>query len=111
MLPPSRGSGLVIVKKYIPCKKEEGALDTALRDQWPPSLNALRSNRVCVSPLSTGYLFTQITVQDDTEEKGWFVLQHESSTKLVWDIIMMALIIFSSFANPLHIGEKQEIDN
>lgn len=35
------------------------------------------------------------------------MLQHESSEKLVWDIFMMILIIFSSFANPLQIGETK----
>ncbi|CAM9952116.1 unnamed protein product, partial [Ectocarpus sp. 12 AP-2014] len=45
-----------------------------------------------------------ISAQEDVEEVTRFLLQHESTAKLAWDIVMMILIIFSSFVNPLKIG-------
>lgn len=48
----------------------------------------------------------QISAQDEVEEVTRFLLQHESSEKLAWDIFMMVLIIFSSFGNSVEIGEN-----
>ncbi|CAN0099668.1 unnamed protein product [Ectocarpus sp. 12 AP-2014] len=45
-----------------------------------------------------------IAAHEDVEEVTRFLLQHESTAKLAWDIVMMILIIFSSFVNPLKIG-------
>ncbi|CAM9669824.1 unnamed protein product [Ectocarpus fasciculatus] len=45
-----------------------------------------------------------ISAHDDVEEVTRFLLHHESTEKLAWDIVMMVLIIFSSFVNPLKIG-------
>ncbi|CBN74810.1 conserved unknown protein [Ectocarpus siliculosus] len=45
-----------------------------------------------------------ISAHEDVEEGTRFLLQHESTGKLTWDIVMMILIIFSSFVNPLKIG-------
>ncbi|CAM9716906.1 unnamed protein product [Ectocarpus sp. 4 AP-2014] len=45
-----------------------------------------------------------ISANEDVEEVTRFLLQHESTAKLAWDIVMMILIIFSSFVNPLKIG-------
>ncbi|CAM9246327.1 unnamed protein product [Ectocarpus sp. 6 AP-2014] len=45
-----------------------------------------------------------ISAHEDVEEVTRFLLQHESTGKLTWDIVMMILIIFSSFVNPLKIG-------
>lgn len=48
----------------------------------------------------------QISHTKATEEPYNYLIDHESTTKLGWDIFMMALIIFSSFASPLQIGER-----
>ncbi|CAB1102137.1 unnamed protein product [Ectocarpus sp. CCAP 1310/34] len=45
-----------------------------------------------------------ISAHEDVGEVTRFLLQHESTAKLAWDIVMMILIIFSSFVNPLKIG-------
>ncbi|CAM9816253.1 unnamed protein product [Ectocarpus sp. 8 AP-2014] len=45
-----------------------------------------------------------ISTHEDVEEVTRFLLQHESTGKLAWDIVMMILIIFSSFVNPVKIG-------
>lgn len=50
----------------------------------------------------------QISAHEDVEEVTRFLLQHESTAKLAWDIVMMILIIFSSFVNPLKIGEAKK---
>ncbi len=50
----------------------------------------------------------QISAQDEVEEMPRLLLNHDSSTKLAWDIFMMILIIFSAFADPVQIGETED---
>lgn len=59
----------------------------------------------------TLFSVTQITVGEELEEVTPFLLQHESSAKLAWDIFMVALIIFAAFVNPLQIGETKDRRN
>eukprot|EP00903_Cladosiphon_okamuranus_P006812 g6640.t1 len=51
---------------------------------------------------------SKISAHDEVEEPPRFVFEHESSEKLCWDIFMMILIVFSSFANPIHVGFDAE---
>ncbi|CAM9312779.1 unnamed protein product, partial [Scytosiphon promiscuus] len=47
---------------------------------------------------------SKISSQDEAEEDSRFLLNHESSEKLAWDIVMMFLIIFSAFDSPMQIA-------
>lgn len=55
---------------------------------------------------STSRYYPQISGEDNLVELPRFALHHESSEKLGWDIFMTILIIFTSFVNPLQIGES-----
>jgi len=88
----------------------QSLINTATRGKWGQgkSRRLIRVMDDYIKEQSDLYQYAATRAVVNDEGLPWYILQPDSRWRMLWDVLILILVVFSAFSVPIHIGFEVE---